>query len=267
MGCCVSTTESRPDLRTGSTHQQFPTKSPFEKPDPNHVRDHRAPPPVPVEEESVKEVLSETPIVPKPQNPIPADEKKTVETKGLNLAHKTEKELSEASQVSESFSYSTATTNTTTITEKKDEEDEAMSKRSREAGHSALNRAEARRPRKRPYTGDLSAGRNIPARGPSEARTRRLNAGNPGARRDSGEGSGRRSRSPATRIAGGASRAGVGRSPGKATGTAGSRSLDSGLQSKQRAGVEEEKSNYDVVQQGNESLENPLVSLECFIFL
>lgn len=261
MGCCVSHPKSHPDLRAGSTHQQFPTKSPFKNPDPTHVRgDHRAPPPV--EEEYVKEVLSETPVVPKPQNPIPEEEKKTqmpVETKGLNRIHKPEKELSEASQISESFSYSTATTTTTTITEKKDEEDEAMSKRGREVGH----RAEARGPRKRPYTGELSGRRNIPARGPSEVRSRRLNAGNPGARRDSGEGSGRRSRSPATRIAGGASR---GRSPGKVTGTAGSRSLDSGAQSKQRGGVEEEKSN-DVLQQENESLENPLVSLECFIFL
>lgn len=265
MGCCVSTTKSHPDLKTGSTRQQFPTKSPVEKPDPTHARDHRAPPPV--EEEYVKEVLSETPIVLKPQNPIPAEEKKTqvplVETKGLNLIHKTEKELSEASQITENFSYSTATTTTTTITEMKEEEDEAMSKRSREVGHNRLNRAEARGPRKRPYTGELSGRRNIPARGPSEVRTRRLNTGTAGARRDSGEGSVRRSRSPATRKAGG-----VGRSPGKVTGAAGSRAVDdSGVQSKQGAGVEEEKSNDDVLQQGNESIENPLVSLECFIFL
>ncbi|KAE8075881.1 hypothetical protein FH972_014564 [Carpinus fangiana] len=265
MGCCVSTSKSKshPDLKTGSTtRQQFPTKSPIEKPDPTHVRDQRAPPPV--EEESVKEVLSETPIVPKPQNPIPAEEKKTqvplVETEGLNLIHKTEQELSEASQITESLSYSTATTTTTTITEMKEEEDEAVSKRSR------LNRAEARGPRKRPYTGELSGRRNIPARGPSEVRTRRLNAGT---RKDSGEGSFRRSRSPATRKPGG-----VGRSPGKVAGAAGSRSVDLGVQrqSKQRAGVEEEEKstpNDDVLQQqqGNESIENPLVSLECFIFL
>jgi hypothetical protein len=91
-----------------------------------------------------------------------------VETKGLNLIHKTEKEPFEASQITESFSYSTATTTTTTITEMKEEEDEAMSKRSR------LNRAEARGPRKRLYTGELSGRRNIPARGPSEVRTRGL---------------------------------------------------------------------------------------------
>ena len=271
-------------------------KSPLPEPDLTYVRDNRDPPP-PVEDEfeSVKEVLSETPFVPKPQNPVPVEdeaeieeEKKTqvaVETNGpINLLHKAQNEVSEASQISESFTLSTTTTATTiTVTEKK-EEDEATSKCSREA----------RVPRKHLYTGELAGRRERAAKSPArraepspekrrsqgrgmgDVRSRRLNMGTPaGVRRDSGEGSGRRSRSPATRTAGG-----VGRSPGKGTGRAGSRSLESGLQQqsqKQSSSSSttaptptdqgKEELNEGVSKEGNESLDNPLVSLECFIFL
>ena len=216
-----------------------------------------------------------------------------VETNGLiNLLHKAQNEVSEASQISESFTLSTTTTATTiTVTEKK-EEDKATSKCSREA----------RVPRKRPYTGELAGRRERAAKSPArraepspekrrsqgrgmgDVRSRRLNMGTPaGVRRDSGEGSGRRSRSPATRTAGGVGRVGVGRSPGKGTGRAGSRSLESGLQQqsqKQSSSSSstttptptptdqgKEELNEGVSKEGNESLDNPLVSLECFIFL
>lgn len=308
MGCCLSTTKTQRDhhYKPGSTtHERLPVKSPLPEPDLIHVRDNRDPPPPPVEDEfeSVKEVLSETPFVPKPQNPVPVEddaeieieeEKKTtqvaVETKGLiNLLHKAQNEVSEASQISESFTLSTTTTATTiTVTEKK-EEDEATSKCSREV----------RVPRKRPYTGELAGRRERAAKSPArraepspekrrsqgrgmgDVRSRRLNMGTPaGVRRDSGEGSGRRSRSPATRTAGGFGRGGVGRSPGKGTGRAGSRSLDCGLQQQQSqkqsssstttttaADQGKEELNEGVSKEGNESLDNPLVSLECFIFL
>ncbi|KAK4577488.1 hypothetical protein RGQ29_027841 [Quercus rubra] len=299
MGCCLSTNKTHRDhhYKPGSTtHQRLPVKSPLPEPDLTHVRDNRDPPP-PVEDEfeSVKEVLSETPFVPKPQNPVPVEdeaeieeEKKTqvaVETNGLiNLLHKAQNEVSEASQISESFTLSTTTTATTiTVTEKK-EEDEATSKCSREA----------RVPRKRPYTGELAGRRERAAKSPArraepspekrrsqgrgmgDVRSRRLNMGTPaGVRRDSGEGSGRRSRSPATRTAGGVGRGGVGRSPGKGTGRAGSRSLESGLQQQSQKQTTtptptdqgKEELNEGVSKEGNESLDNPLVSLECFIFL
>ncbi|XP_030930357.1 uncharacterized protein LOC115956040 [Quercus lobata] len=297
MGCCLSTTKTPRDhhYKPGSTtHQRLPVNSPLPEPDLTHVRDNRDPPP-PVEDEfeSVKEVLSETPFVPKPQNPVPVEdeaeieeEKKTqvaVETKGLiNVLHKAQNEVSEASQISESFTLSTTTTATTiTVTEKK-EEDEATSKCSREA----------RVPRKRPYTGDLAGRRERAAKSPArraepspekrrsqgrgmgDVRSRRLNMGTPaGVRRDSGEGSGRRSRSPATRTAGGVGRGGVGRSPGKGTGRAGSRTLDSGLQQQSSTSTTtttdqgKEELNEGVSKEENESLDNPLVSLECFIFL
>ena len=75
----------------------------------------------------------------------------------------------------------------------------------------------------------------------------------------------------------------MGRSPGKGTGRAGSRSLESGLQQqsqKQSSSSSstttptptptdqgKEELNEGVSKEGNESLDNPLVSLECFIFL
>lgn len=294
MGCCLSTTKRHPEHHKSEskTHQRFLQKTPVLEPDPTHVRDNRSPPPV--EEESVKEVLSETPIVSKQQNPVlvqvpvpvpvpvPAEaeaeeEKKTqmlVETKGMiNLIPKAEKEVSEASQITESYTLSTTTTATTTTIAEKKEEDEATSKHSREP----------RVPRKRPYTGELSGRRERASKSPArraepspdkrrtqgrgmgEARTRRLNERTAaGVRRDSGEGSGRRSRSPATRKAGG-----VGRSPGKGMGRGGGRSVESGLQSQQSSSGVKEEINDSVLKEGNEneSLENPHVSLECFIFL
>lgn len=182
-----------------------------------------------------------------------------IETKGSSLIPKAEKEVSEASQISESFSLSTTTT-TTTITEKK-EEDEAISKRNKEVGQSGPNRPQPRGPRKRPHTGEVASRRIIPARGSSEARTGRLNVGTTGVRRDSCEGLGGRSRSPATRTGGGA-----GRGSGKGTIRAGGPSMESRVQSKQSSGDKEEPSD-GVPQQANDSLDNPLVSLECFIFL
>ena len=209
--------------------------------------------------------------------------------RSIRELHKAQNEVFEASQISESFTLSTTTTATTiTVTEKK-EEDKATSKCSREA----------RVPRKRPYTGELAGRRERAAKSPArraepspekrrsqgrgmgDVRSRRLNMGTPaGVRRDSGEGSGWRSRLPATRTAGGVGRGGVGRSPGKGTARAGSRSLESGLQQQSQKQSSrsssstttptdqgKEELSEGVSKEGNESLDNPLVSLECFIFL
>ncbi|GER36482.1 eukaryotic translation initiation factor 3subunit A [Striga asiatica] len=99
---------------------------------------------------------------------------------------------------------------------------------------------------------------------PSPGRSRTGNG-----RRDGGEGSGRRSRSPAARTETGSVRSGPGRSPsarkrGKSPGRVGS-----GLGERDRKVGEERKDGGDrrCPPTNDESLENPLVSLECFIFL
>ena len=70
MGCCLSTNKTHRYHRykPGSTaHQRLLVKSPLPEPDLTYVRDNRDPPPLVEDEfESVKEVLSETPFVPKP---------------------------------------------------------------------------------------------------------------------------------------------------------------------------------------------------------
>lgn len=82
-------------------------------------------------------------------------------------------------------------------------------------------------------------------------------------RRDPGESSGRRSRSPATRITdgGGVNRSNVGRSP-SARRYPGRTPVESSTRR-----IAEEPKMEEGKWPANESLDNPLVSLECFIFL
>lgn len=252
-------------------------------------------PPV-VEEESVKEVLSETPVS-KPPTPETFSEKKThFPVKQLETeAPREVSEASEACEVSESFSY-LSTTTTTTITEVRDE-DEAISKRKREVGPRITNGSSGITRRKRPNCGNELAGRR--GRGPispasrpdrsTEKRnrvegksirgresgqvrtTQRGGGGNNGVRRDIGEVSSRRSRSPATRTTGGVSRGGLVRNTLKGTGRTSGRSLggdgESQSQLQTNGGKKEEQNDVGSSQLGNESLENPLVALECFIFV
>ncbi|KAK3184211.1 hypothetical protein Dsin_031497 [Dipteronia sinensis] len=263
MGCCFSSNNKSP-------HQPDAPKPP-PLPESNNSR---APPPV-FEEETVKEVvLSETPL-PKPQIPkenrtqMPVIEEDLVEAKDYVNKHDEEEEevVSQVSQVSEMYSISesfSTTTTTTTITDKRD--DEAISKPTiREVSH----RTPAKVPRKRPYTGEISRGAKSPAKRPETShhgprRTMPRNVGSNGVRRETGEGpSSRRSRSPATRTVGG-----VGRSPGKVTAR-----RPGGLSRVENTGQKEIDLNDGVLQQEkksefiNESIDNPHVSLECFIFL
>ncbi|PQM39109.1 pollen-specific leucine-rich repeat extensin-like protein 2 [Prunus yedoensis var. nudiflora] len=171
-------------------------------------------------------------------------------------------------------------------------EDEATSKRKRDVGHrdraSGPSSTTARC--KRPYSGELAGRREkgvkLPATAPEppmgkrnrietrssrgresgQLRTMQRGAGPTGVRRDAVSS---RSRSPATRTAGGAGRAAVGRSPAKVTGraAAGGSSLQQGAVEREGKQIkkEAEPSNDGVSQpqkQGNESLE-----LECFIFI
>ncbi|KAK7404967.1 hypothetical protein VNO78_06058 [Psophocarpus tetragonolobus] len=273
MGCCFSTP-------TPKTHK-------------NHH--HEPPPPPPLEEESVKEVLSETPIakplqvpiltpetntlLPLHQNPPPNFPTKPKPTPIEELSEVVS-QLSETCSMSESFSAATTTTatvTTTTVTEKR-EEDETTSK---------IHKWDQSPSRKRPYAaeGNLAVGRERRAKSPARrpepspekkikggpkpirgresgpAVNRRRNAGPSTIRRDSGEGSGRRSRSPACARSGKA-------------GTASGRKEVTPVKGPANAGEKEKKSESeevieknDVVSQQEECLENPHVSMECFIFL
>ncbi|MED6134426.1 hypothetical protein PIB30_036926 [Stylosanthes scabra] len=213
---------------------------------------------------------------------------------------KEEHQFSEVvSQLSEepcsiSGSFSTATT----VTEKR--EDEVTSKRSIREGTTTMaknhkwnsNRSPSR---KRPHAGDSNAasgrerrlksparrsepspekrlhGGLRPVRGRESGSTanRKLNVGSAGVRRDAGEGSGRRSRSPSCARAGSAG--------GKSGATSGGRkevpAAKGAVEKEEKKGGEggENKNEEigeknDVVSQ-EESIENPLVSMECFIFL
>ncbi|MED6196239.1 hypothetical protein PIB30_045649 [Stylosanthes scabra] len=214
---------------------------------------------------------------------------------------KEEHEVSEVvSQLSEepcsiSGSFSTATT----ITEKR--EDEVTSKRSiiRDGSTTMAknhkwnnNRSPSR---KRPHAGDgnVASGRERRLKSPArrsepspEKRlhgglrpvrgresgsmaNRKLNVGSAGFRRDAGEGSGRRSRSPSCARSGSAG--------GKAGASSGGRkevpATKGAVEKEEKKGSEGGENKNEEIGQKNdvvsqeESIENPLVSMECFIFL
>ncbi|OVA20228.1 hypothetical protein BVC80_157g17 [Macleaya cordata] len=256
----------------------------------------RLKPPLPpqLEEETVKEVLSETPSQ-KPPSFLKIEEQKTnpilpsfskIEVEEEEEEKKIEKEApffvnqQEVSEVSEICSLSESYS-TTTLTEKREDEEGEVRQR--------VDRSPAKVPRKRSNTGEFGLGtdrrRRSPARRsePSPGRRndnamkfgsntevghtgrRRISAGNNRSWRDPGESSGRRSRSPSTRTetSQGKTGLGLGRSPSsRKTGRSPARipaiSPENGLK------LEEFKEGNGLT---NESLENPLVSLECFIFL
>ncbi|KAK9924702.1 hypothetical protein M0R45_033056 [Rubus argutus] len=305
MGCCLGTAKTpKPDPPHPKNDHHFHAKKPNSVRQPTHVEKpeiRNSPPPV-VEEEYVKEVLSETPIC-KPQSPeicthLPPEEPK-LQAEPPKEAVSEASQLSEACGISETYSYSTTTT-TTTITEARD--DEATSNRKRELGPRA-NGSSAPARRKRPYSGELAVqrerGPKPPRRTPEpsigkrnrketmsfrgresgQLRTMQRSAAVPtGVRRETVSS---RSRSPATRTAGGVNRAGRGRSPAKVTGRAGGSSSSVGpedkgnkepkeeelLPGKSEPNEEQPNDGVSQQQQGNESLDNPLVSLECFIFV
>ncbi|KAK7302728.1 hypothetical protein RJT34_13624 [Clitoria ternatea] len=267
MGCCASSNRS-------SHSPSSPTKNkPYQPPrSSTKGSENRAPPP---EEETVKEVLSETPKwkptlanfeAEKPKCFVKFDER--VERKVEQPLNKAEEisEVSEVCSLSESVS-------TTTITE--------------EESRQRVNRSPGNLQKNRSFYGDAGSRRErtvgkSPARRTEQSPGRR-NVGsvrivqsrdqmgngvtrNPARRRDTGDNSGRRSMSPATRTGNVETRPVVGRSPsakkmnqspGRVRATvpeSGRKKENSNMESKWASSV-------------NESLENPLVSLECFIFL
>uniref|UniRef100_A0A803QK84 Uncharacterized protein n=1 Tax=Cannabis sativa TaxID=3483 RepID=A0A803QK84_CANSA len=282
MGCCLSSSTKstqREELKQPDAppvnHQHFRRTTPALEMEQAHIMSPH-PPPV-VEEESVKEVLSETPVS-KPPTPNPetfTEKKKSHLTTATAAAAKDEKEpevveVSEASYLSETC------------------------ERKREGGPRITNGSTATTRRKRPNCGAELSGRrgrgpvssgnrpersaekknrvdnkSIRGRESSQGRTIQRNDGYAGIRRDIGEVSSRRSRSPAPRTTGGVSRGGLSRNSSKGTGRGGCKSL--GGDSKEKSQSESNTNNNDVgssqLGNNNESLENPLVSLECFIFV
>ncbi|QHN80892.1 hypothetical protein HN51_057789 [Arachis hypogaea] len=275
MGCCVSTETNR------SSHSQPPRST-----------ISRAPPPPLIDEETVKEVLSETPK----WNPPPTFSKfqpqqphkpKTFHTEMKNyedddadalFATMATTKPQEISQLSEEVCSLSESVSTTTFNEE-------------ETRQRVVNRSPARTQKNRSFSGDFAArtvGKSPVRR--SEQSPARRNGGsvrlvqsrdqmgnglsrNQTRRRDAGENSSRRSMSPATRTDNGATRSVVGRSPSKRRGTnqsparvrqAPAPAVESGDRKMDNPAMEEGKWSSSA---NNESLENPLVSLECFIFL
>lgn len=289
MGCCFSRTSDR-----GQTH--IPGK--------NH---HHPPPPrTPLpgsfdtrvesnsgngtpEEETVKEVLSETPIAKpcrieveqtatKTKSPEVKVKSSQMEEGAISVSETTSQVTEWCSNMSESVSMAT------TISEQR-EGDEASSKQSREIGRNSKPKIH----RKRPYSGDSSSYRREQQRDrcatkraevlpekkcrvncrytngtmteSREARSRKMNAGH---EQQCGVSHGRRSRSPATtRTGGGRNKMGNMKSSAmKGTERAGDQKETVTTEKR-----DEEKAVDGAIQPQNESIENPLVSLECFIFL
>uniref|UniRef100_A0A5B6ZUY6 Serine/arginine repetitive matrix protein 1-like n=1 Tax=Davidia involucrata TaxID=16924 RepID=A0A5B6ZUY6_DAVIN len=270
MGCCASTTNKAPS----APHKPRPSSAALIKPS-------RAPPPPSFEEETVKEVLSETPT---PKHPIPKIEDEEKKNTAKLALHKIQEEddnnvdkkplmvaAEEISEVSEICSLSESVS-TTTVTEKRDDDDDGEVRQ-------RLGRSPAKF-RNRSFSGDSSAKRErmvgkSPARRPPEPSPGRVRSVScrerrglvtDGQRRDSGDSSGRRSRSPAARTEGGGQRPGLGRSPSARKSGKSPGGVRSDLAEKTRK-VEETNREGKWAPTTNESLENPLVSLECFIFL
>lgn len=230
----------------------------------------------------MKEVLSETPIA-KPavlaandqsvmnNRKVPVIEEVMVEPSAVNRPAEEMVSVSEVSEVSEMCSFSESLS---TVAEKRDDDGEvtqrvprspakiprkrAVSSGAKERGiRSPARRAELS-PAKRTHIAPSK-----PVRAPAAASRRNVGPAN-ALRRDPGESSTRRSRSPATRGEMGQPRPVRYKSPASTSAErsslrrAGARAEDVG---------EEEKRNEEVSPETTESLENPHVSLECFIFL
>ncbi|KAA0031591.1 serine/arginine repetitive matrix protein 1-like [Cucumis melo var. makuwa] len=255
--------------------------------DVENVPDNRTP-----EEETVKEVLSETPIA-KPCSVEQTSPKKPPEQKvkasgmdgSLVKGEESIVSVSETSQVTEWCSnMSESVSMATTISEQR-EGDEASSK-SREIGRNIKPKIR----RKRPCSGDLSYRREqrdkCATKRPAEllpekksrvncryshgttesreARTRKLNGVQH--EQQSGVSHGRRSRSPAARTVKDTNKTGnMKSSVMKMTGQAGDQQETVTTENRDEGKLE--KPMDGSIQPPNESIENPLVSLECFIFL
>ncbi|XP_038895057.1 uncharacterized protein LOC120083387 [Benincasa hispida] len=278
MGCCVSTTRA-----SNSSSSPHHSRSTYSHPKLNRVG-NRAPPPL--EEESVKEVLSETPKPrPTPIGERNPDESASGKVNGRIHIHPTE----EISEVSDVCSFS-ETLSTTTVTEKLDDFEEIRQRICRSPAKLAKNRSPSddwvpRRDRmvgKSPtrksdqspsrLNGGAGTVKLVQSRDMGQGLTRRSPRPEPHLQNRT-ENAYRRSRSPAyTRTDSGASRTAAGRSPSvRRSGMSPGREATAGRDYyRKEAGQSQAIENATIEgkwRTTNESLDNPLVSLECFIFL
>ncbi|GMG98608.1 hypothetical protein Nepgr_000448 [Nepenthes gracilis] len=265
MGCCISTKNFQ-----NSEQKPIPLS-------PNHLR-RNAPATPPLEEETVIEVVpSETTA------PRPPDSPSLLELdKPIDLQESAAEENSEVSgfvSVGASESLSTTTATTTILMREKEDGDEVekevMSQKAEKP------RVQAKVLTKRTYPGDVVGGKESRKRAPAKKTVpspeRRSNFVGPlrgnvipaGSRAVPGVGGGRRSMSPATRNVGG----GGTPNAGNGSSSRGVRSSRTSVNTGTPQAVTVKKGGSPGVPNGgvfpsvSESLENPLVSLECFIFL
>ncbi|KAL1560215.1 pre-mRNA-splicing factor CWC22-like [Salvia divinorum] len=272
MGCCVSTNKFTPPQKTGHIPSSTTKHGGISKsPPPSHPL---------AEEETVKEVLSETPKPPPPPIPIPnfQGKRESPFIKSAPLLKNKERhtgvaikppftaltadDLSEASEICSTLSESVSAS--TSVTDRRELNGD------RRAELRELRQRSPARSRNRPFSGELHREKTVgrsPARRsePSPGRVRPVPASGYGRRRESGESSGRRSRSPVTRAEPGLGRAQSARRTGKSPGRVAPGSTEKIR--KLDGGKESGGSKWPPTNGSNESLENPLVSLECFIFL
>ncbi|KAM1033293.1 hypothetical protein TB2_036295 [Malus domestica] len=318
MGCCLSTTDAGKSSAFGPPKHRHSLAGTAESRS-DAARESRAPPPI--DEETVKEVLSETPKPKHPQqsSPPPLFKHEPVQDRDQGKkAASEEEELpvfvslktkidpekieqkvpicnnndggGEASELSEICSLSESMSGTT-VTRDDDEEvhqrfvnrspvkfgqnrDSSMGQRRDQVVGKSPSRITASSPGRRYGPNGAGSVRLVQSREPSPSKQPMSRRGSrpESNRREPGESSGRRSRSPATRITdgGGVNRANVGRSPsarksGKYPGRTTIGPIESSSSCPIRRVAEEpiNEGNWPA----NESLDNPHVSLECFIFL
>ncbi|KAM1004951.1 hypothetical protein ACFX13_005125 [Malus domestica] len=323
MGCCLSTAAAGKSSALGDQKHRHSLVG-NEESRSGAARESGGPPPVDVE--TVKEVLSETPK-PKPK-PLPqssppplfkhepvldrdqekraaSDEEELPVFVSLKTKLDPEKieqkipicnnngggggEISEVSEIcslSESMSATTVTrdddeevhqrlVNRSPMKLRQNRDSSTGQRRDRVVGKSPTRRTESS-PGRRYGPNGAGSMRLVQSRepGPGQQPMSRRGPRTESNRRDPGDSSGRRSRSPATRITdgGGVNRANAGRSPsarrsGKYPTRTAIGPIDSSSSGPTRRVVEEPNKEEGTWPTTNESLDNPHVSLECFIFL
>ncbi|KAL2524183.1 hypothetical protein Adt_09237 [Abeliophyllum distichum] len=286
MGCCVSTASKSAAPNSYASKSNGDSKL------------SKSPPPS-LEEETVKEVLSETPTIPKQtsstistfqenhQNnapsikpsPLLTDFSKILcEKQQIDGVFKKPVMVFNNDDVSEEFSEICSTLSesvsvSTSVTEKR-ENNENVNEVRQSAPARFKNRSFSGEVKKEKTVEKTPGRRSDPS--PGRARSGPVTGRNGPAvhgRRDSGEGSCRRSMSPVTRTHGGPAKTGMNRNQlarrtGKSPGRVGSglsertRKMEEGNEI-----IDSSSSESKWPATSTESLENPLVSLECFIFL
>ncbi|XP_061355795.1 uncharacterized protein LOC133300291 [Gastrolobium bilobum] len=274
MGCCVSSNKA--STSQASSLRKFPDSEAVAEPLKPSESNRETPQ---VEEETVKEVLSETPKW-NPTNIAKSEPQKPHQNMAFDKFKEEEKEESKVEKkalpinkaeedISEVCSFSETMSTTTTITDQREEAEEETGKR--------VNRSPAKWQKNRSFSGDFGCRRERTAHAPRNVGSVKLvqcrdqmgqKMGNGGThrRKDPGDNSFRRSRSPAPHADTGTARPVMGRSPSAR------RTNQSPARVRATPPVNGRRKKENPAMEGkwssaNESLENPLVSFECFIFI